>query len=742
MEIYRGKKKEKKAKTSLGEHVRVVRNRLTKIPDRVMEIDLYPAILKGGTVPVTENNIESTFKEFLGEHKELFGVEPENLKMVTAKKINNRWYVKYGQHYKGIPIYNATVSLDSSEDGKVNSYAANYQPDIAVPTEPKVNLEDATDIAIKTYKKKDRPKLKRKEDILLIYPEKVEGKTTYHLAWKFLIIGAEPDSEIEKYFIIDALDGKIIQSYTARFPDAQVTGTIQGEIYPTNPTDPVSTMPMRNNYVEIEGAGKATTNNSGNYTKTVSWLWEFLHWLNGHANFSLEGPYVRVQDNNGANYTETRDCNTISPCNLTWTAADRDHINVFYHMNLFHDWLRDELGYSWVNLDGTSRFNARVNIPAWNNAESGDPIQFGNNPYARSSDVIYHECTHNVLHHIYGDWIGWPNNYHEAYAMDEGFADYFSCSFTNDSRHGEGCSASPRNLNNTDQYSGKSSFNLEGHDAGMIIGGAAWELRQRLVNIYGAPGARIADQLILEAHQILSTYSRDYYFSDPHESNFLSELYRAVDTDNNLLNGFPYFNDIQHAFHAHDLLQAVLDDEDSFDFSTNTLGSLTGGDLYYAQGKFWANNSNQKGVKDLGNLGNADLETVNIPAAGYTRFGVNAVADHTYMSKAQTGEDGSYIVFQVTDISANQSNVTIRYLYRYSPTWYVANLNTNEIHKLDCMWVSLMSPVHKSYCQSLDQAAALIRDSGFNGCHYCLPRYDTDTLTLPHVLQHLSEDLA
>lgn len=740
MDIYKGDNKEEKAKTRFGDNVRIIRSRLTKIPERVMEIDVYPAILKEGTVPVTEENAESTFKEFLKEHKELFGIEPADLKLVSVKKINKRWYVKYSQYYKGIPVHNATVGLDSSENGRIGSYAANYHPDINVPVEPRVKLEDATDNAISTYEEKDRPKLIRKEDMLIIFPEKVEDIVTYHLAWKFMLAGKEPDPETEKYFIVDAMDGKIILSYNARIPDAQVTGTVLGEIYPALPTDPVSTMPIRHEYVKIDNAGQTTTNQAGYYAKTVPWFWSLFFFITKHANFSLEGPYVRVQNWNGANYTETRICNTSSPCNLTWTAADRDHINVFYHMNLFHDWLKDELGYSWVNQDGTSRFNATVNHN-FDNAYAGDPMEFGHDEYARSCDVIYHECTHNVLHYEYGDYIGLPGSTSEAYAMDEGFADYFSCSFTNDSSHGEGCSANPRNLQNDRQYPGKSSYNIEGHTGGMIIGGAAWDFRQRLIDTHAAPGARIANKLIFEAHQILSTYPRDYYFSDPHESNFLSALYKAADTDNNLLNGFPYFIDIQQAFHAHALLQAVVDDGDSFDFSTNTLGSFTGGDLYYYQGKFWANNLNQKGVIDLGDIGEADLALVKIPSSGFTHSGVSAVTGHTYMSIAQEGEISSYIAFRVTDINAAKSKITIRYLYRFSPVWHVANLNSKEVHKLDCHWVSLMEIAHKSYCKNLQEVATLIKESGYNGCHFCLPRYDTDTLTIQKVLDNLNEDL-
>ena len=107
-----------------------------------------------------------------------------------------------------------------------------------------------------------------------------------------------------------------------------------------------------------------------------------------------------------------------------------------------------------------------------------------------------------------------------------------------------------------------------------------------------------------------------------------------------------------------------MENGDSYDFSTNNLGKYTGGDLYYSSGKFWANNLKQKGVVDLGDIGNADLETVIIPSSGYTRFGVSAIVGHTYISKAQEGESGGYIAFRVLAISADKSTVTIRYLFR------------------------------------------------------------------------------
>jgi hypothetical protein len=172
------------------------------------------------------------------------------------------------------------------------------------------------------------------------------------------------------------------------------------------------------------------------------------------------------------------------------------------------------------------------------------------------------------------------------------------------------------------------------------------------------------------------------------------------------------------------------------------LGNLTGDDLYYSGGKFRANNLNQKGVIDLGDIGDADLTAVTIPITGYTRQGVTATAGHTYVSKAQKGETGSFITFRVDAISGDKSNVTISYFYRLTPYWYIANLNSKEIHKPNCEWVSLMAPGNKMTCKGLDKVADLIQNHGYNGCHYCLSRYDTDTLSKQKVLENLNEDLA
>jgi len=654
--------KETEKKIKFSEHTKTTLDKRTRIPKSVTEIGVFPLILKKGKIPITEKNIEKVFKSFLTDEQDFFKIVPTDLKLISKSKVGSKWLAKFQQLYQGIPVYKSTVGLTATEEGKMDSISSNFHPRIDVPTQPKINLTKVVQIAKETYKEPDVIRNLKKEDtIKIIFPKKTSKEVTYHLAWKFRMTAGRAYPESEKYFIIDAIDGTILLSYTARFPGVRISGRVMGEVYDVDEVaTPETDRALQNEYVHIRWSGRAQTDDDGRYSLRLSWLSRFIRFFTKRyrVRFVLEGNYVRVEEFNGPGYEERRRFSNRTNCDFTWRDPDRDHINVFYHMNLFREWLKSQVGYSWINgWDGTRQFKAEVNRPAYNNAMSGNPMNFGNDPWARSSDIIYHECTHNVLYAIYGDWIGWPVDDEEGYSMDEGFADYFSCSFTNDSSQGEGAMTVARDLDNTRNYPSKNTYNIEGHTGGMIIGGAAWDLRSTLIARFGAAnGAKLADNMLFDAHQILANQSRDYYFSDPQESNLLTCLYNTDD-------GQSHIQEIRAAFWNHNLLQAVLFDGNSYDFSANVVSMFSGGDLYYYQGQFWANNYQQRGVIDLGDIGAVTLDAVVIPNTGYNRFGVDAVVDHTYVSMAQVGEETNFIAFRVTEMSADSSEVTIEYFY-------------------------------------------------------------------------------
>jgi hypothetical protein len=110
-----------------------------------------------------------------------------------------------------------------------------------------------------------------------------------------------------------------------------------------------------------------------------------------------------------------------------------------------------------------------------------------------------------------------------------------------------------------------------------------------------------------------------------------------------------------------------LNSGNSYDFLGQAISQYSGGDFSYNSGRgsasFYAGNRYQKGMVDMGMLGNMPLRRVVPPAAGYNKYGIPAVLGHTYVSNAKDGEDGHFIIFRIVNFGADGS-VEIDYYYR------------------------------------------------------------------------------
>ncbi|MFA7169554.1 MAG: hypothetical protein WC178_01740 [Candidatus Paceibacterota bacterium] len=63
--------------------------------------------------------------------------------------------------------------------------------------------------------------------------------------------------------------------------------------------------------------------------------------------------------------------------------------------------------------------------------------------------------------------------------------------------------------------------------------------------------------------------------------------------------------------------------------------------------------------------------------------------------------------------------ISSRYFEKIS---FVGNSNTLEIHLPQCTWADAINLEHRVHFDSIEEAIA----QGYNGCHYCLDKYDTD----------------
>ncbi|MFH2050491.1 MAG: InlB B-repeat-containing protein, partial [bacterium] len=110
----------------------------------------------------------------------------------------------------------------------------------------------------------------------------------------------------------------------------------------------------------------------------------------------------------------------------------------------------------------------------------------------------------------------------------------------------------------------------------------------------------------------------------------------------------------------------ILNFGNSYDFAKGEKGSYTGGDFYLGSDglQFYANNYYQRGVLDLGDIGETPLTEVIPHDDGYYRFGVNVIQGHTYLSLAREGEEGGYIIFKVISIQTDSVTIEFNFLIK------------------------------------------------------------------------------
>lgn len=205
-------------------------------------------------------------------------------------------------------------------------------------------------------------------------------------------------------------------------------------------------------------------------------------------------------------------------------------LQMYFHVSTIHDFYHDGFGLTDLDFPLTAIVNLTMNIdpsiakytgqdPGWNGfpnalfmppegfAQFGLPVrdngaivfgQYKDTDFSYDASVIYHEYTHAIvgttrLTGVTLDSTGLDNL---PGAMNEGFADYFSCSLRDDPHIGAYALTSfgggylERDLSIPKKC--PDDLTTEMHADGKIIGSALWQIRQKVGNTR-------ADGIILKA---------------------------------------------------------------------------------------------------------------------------------------------------------------------------------------------------------------------------------------------------
>ena len=369
-----------------------------------------------------------------------------------------------------------------------------------------------------------------------------------------------------------------------------VEGHVSGKIFLNDGNDTLTAKAFRSESIALIDYN----GNQRNITDTDLTGYYFFNDTGAELRFELIGPFARA-----GNY-QTNSAVVTSPfsdtVNYTWdynsSNTHLDEVNVFYHVNLIHDYFKQALGYTEPNryqgngmdypmfvtvhnLDSENAFYSPGTQGLYFGDGAGSSIV---RDTARARDAIYHEYTHGVVDHIYV----LPYQLQPG-AMNEGLADYFSASVTKDPIIGEWVFISPSDWRNLDQSAHEMRFDNQGirnsisdpipsadywilsagvfpsqyndwgwvHHNSLIYSGALWDLRQSI-------GSAIPDNVIFE-----------HLFRTP--LDFLDSLNKMLMTDddpalgfggdNNLTNGTPHELQIRNSFGKH----GIYNDDDTFE---------------------------------------------------------------------------------------------------------------------------------------------------------------------------------
>ncbi|GAB4269936.1 MAG: M4 family metallopeptidase [Candidatus Rifleibacteriota bacterium] len=209
---------------------------------------------------------------------------------------------------------------------------------------------------------------------------------------------------------------------------------------------------------------------------------------------TLTGKFCTIDNEDTEESVNEEDVHIFDPDNTHF-----DEVNMYNYINTIHDFYKNVLGHDKIDKSikavvhkGTNYDNAYFS-PWEQSFAFGDGSRF--NDLAKEASVAYHEYSHYVLSTI--TYLAYSG---ESGAINEGQADYFACSVTNDPKLGEYVCQKMnkpylRILENNLHY--PEDIHGEVHADGKIWGAVLWDIRKAI-------GKDEADMLIFKSHFYLN----------------------------------------------------------------------------------------------------------------------------------------------------------------------------------------------------------------------------------------------
>jgi Zn-dependent metalloprotease len=571
----------------------------------------------GKPIAVQGASPEQKALNFVQQHLSDFEIPFNDLVWKKSIPTSKHTYVHFSQKHQGLQVLGSKLLVKLDAQGRVILFGTDVYSDISLNVQAFLSPANAASQAMYNLNETILNTEVKQELCILPIPE--NKGNNYRLVYQVEIETKDNDGIPARYYtLVDAHNGEVLYRHnTIRHmhgnpPPTGIEIQMQGEIYPNNSFDPTVVVPfpdlsfvVSGNAFQTDAFGTSVTGISGPQ----------------NVNFSLSGNWVNVQTN-AATPVFSSLCND-GPNTITFSpsASNIRERSAFYHVNVAHDHCKSVLP-TFTGMDFSLPANIDVSPGTCNAYYDGSSINFfaqggGCTSFATVADVIYHEYGHGINHSFYTDGGSFFNNG----AMDEGYADFWAYSITQQAIIGLGT-----NLSNVNSFIRRYDINRkvypvnivgEVHADGEIIAGAWWDTYLLLGN-----DMNLTTQLFADA---FPGYQAEVFNGNEGQAftDVLIDVLQADDTDGDLTNGTPNGMAIATAFDLHGITlisnaslshQAVLASPEAVNISIDVDLNLTFPYTDYVDQIFCNYRVNQGAWQSLSmNLVSGNSYTASIP---------------------------------------------------------------------------------------------------------------------------------
>ncbi len=412
------------------------------------------------------------------------------LKMIRNEEAAGATHVAFQMNLDGVPVHEAEISLHIGKDERVQLANGSFPTINEITNQITIGRQDALAAAKRALGIKKLRGVAKAE--MVVHPEKNTGRMAFLVKMGAL----EPLGDWE--ILIDADSGKEISRINQMVFAQPVSG--KGNVFKNNPIIAPANV-------------------------------EELPHLTSHG---IEGLYCKAVNEDTAGSVNEQNEHIYDPDNTHF-----DEANIYYYVNVVHDFFKN-MGFDKLDqpIKATVHLGDKYDNAYFSPMENALAFGDGNrlNDLAKEEGIAWHEYSHAHIAQIVR-----LNYSAESGAMNEGQADYFACSMSNDPKLGEWAMAKMnkpylRILTNDLHY--PEAIEGEVHADGRIWGAVLWDLRVAL-------GAEVSDLLI----------HKSFYYLKAGSPKFIDGANAIFTADKNVFGG-KYADKVRDVFNKRGVTKA------------------------------------------------------------------------------------------------------------------------------------------------------------------------------------------